>query len=324
MTMPVRFLAGLSGLALTLAGCAAQPMDDTVYSAQTPASAAPVKVVETDSAAMLDRADADPALWKVSDADTTIYLFGTMHALKKDLVWFDDAVKDAFDSSDELVIEMLDPDPATMQPVMQGAAMRADGTLLSSDLTAEQQAKLAEATAKLGIPVTALEPMQPWFAAVQLAVVSMTKLGFGADAGAESILKKAAKARGIEVSGLETFEQQMGFFSGLSSEDQVEFLMAGVEQIDEMDQMFLDMERYWGTGNVEKTAELLQDGMDESPELFEVLLAGRNRAWAEWIDTRLDSPGTVFVAVGAGHLAGKDSVQDALRARDIQTVRVPY
>jgi hypothetical protein len=53
-----------------------------------------------------------------------------------------------------------------------------------------------------------------------------------------------------------------------------------------------------------------------------VLLTRRNARWAEWIDARLDRPGTVFLAVGAGHLAGRDSVQAMLEKRGIKAKRV--
>ncbi|HWU95566.1 MAG TPA: TraB/GumN family protein, partial [Sphingomonas sp.] len=67
--------------------------------------------------------DADPAIWVVKDADTTIYLFGTVHVLKPGLSWFDEAVKAAFDKSDTVALEMVMPDPATMQGVIMKAAM---------------------------------------------------------------------------------------------------------------------------------------------------------------------------------------------------------
>src|SRR3954454_4083713 len=54
--------------------------------------------------------NADPAIFVVRDADTTVYLFGTFHALDSKTEWFNDQVKDAFEQSDELVLETLIPE----------------------------------------------------------------------------------------------------------------------------------------------------------------------------------------------------------------------
>jgi uncharacterized protein YbaP (TraB family) len=48
----------------------------------------------------------------------------------------------------------------------------------------------------------------------------------------------------------------------------------------------------------------------------------RNARWASWIANRLKTPGTVFVAVGAGHLSGPDSVQSQLASLGVKSARV--
>src|SRR2546425_1221342 len=62
--------------------------------------------------------EAHPALWVVKRGDTTIYLFGTTHALKPEVTWFDGSVKAAFEQSQELVLEVLEPDPARMAAIV--------------------------------------------------------------------------------------------------------------------------------------------------------------------------------------------------------------
>lgn len=274
--------------------------------------------------ALFDRADADPALWLLEDEDTKVYLFGTMHALKPDVVWFDDAVAAAFAEADELVLEMLEPDAEAIGPVLAQKAMFAPGEGLSKVLTAEQYTRFETAAGTVGIPAQALEQLRPWFAGVTLATAPLAKYGYLPDSGAEKVLMKAAAERGLPQIGLETFEQQMGFFSGLSDDDQVAFLMSGVDDVADMEATFARMETAWATGNTAMTAELMNEGMEELPILYDVLLAERNADWADWIGTRMDQPGTVFVAVGAGHLAGDDSVQNLLAAKGLTATRVEY
>lgn len=271
-----------------------------------------------------DRNDADPALWVVKDEDTTVYLFGTMHALKPDVKWFDDAIADAFERSDELVLEMLAPDPAAMAPILKQQAMYGPGGGLSKALTGEQYARFAATAASLGIQAQALEPMKPWFAGVTLATAPLAKLGYTADKGAEHVLQAAATERGMTQVGLETFAEQMGFFAQLSDKDQVAFLMSGVDEMADMETTFGKMETAWATGDTAAAAALLNDGLDDTPVLYDVLLADRNRTWADWIAERMKQPGKVFMAVGAGHLAGPDSVQAKLAAKGITATRIEY
>jgi len=271
-----------------------------------------------------DRNDADPALWVVEDADTKVYLFGTMHALKPDLVWFDDAVAQAFDSSDELVLEMLTPGEAEIRPVLAKEAMAAPDRGLSVVLSKEQYAKFASAATAIGIPAKALEPMKPWFAAITLSTAPLAKLGYKPDSGAETILHSAAEAKQMKEVGLETFAEQMGFFSSLSEEEQVEFLMSGIDEMPKMEETFAEMESAWARGDVEATAELLNESMEDTPKIHDVLIARRNAAWADWISKRMEQPGTVFVAVGAGHLAGDGSVQAMLGKKGMKVTRVEY
>lgn len=271
-----------------------------------------------------DRSDADPALWLVSDEDTKIYLFGTMHALKPDLVWFDDAVADAFAKSDELVLEMLDPDAAEIVPVLRKEAMAETGKGLSKLLTAEQYARFAATAKDLGIEASTMEPMKPWFAGVTLATAPLAKYGYRSENGAERVLQAAAAKRGMKQVGLETFAQQMGFFSGLSESDQVAFLMSGVDEMPDVDSTFANMEKAWATGDTASAASLLNAGMDDTPVIYDVLLAKRNATWADWIANRMQQPGTVFLAVGTGHLSGDDSVQVGLAEKGITATRIEY
>lgn len=272
----------------------------------------------------LDRSDADPALWKLSDEDTTIWLFGTMHALKPDLVWFDDAVGDAFNGSDELVIEMLEPDMATMQQVIGSSAVYTDGSTLSERLSDEQRTKLAESAAAIGIPMQALDRMKPWFAAVTLSAAPLIQLGYDPKSGAEAVLQGSAKEQGKPIAGLETFDQQMGFFSNLPEEQQITFLIEAADSLDEAEALYAESERAWGVGDIVSTEKLINEGLEESPEIYEVLISKRNRNWADWIEQRMAQPGNVFIAVGAGHLAGADSVQAVLAERGLSVERVAY
>ena len=193
------FASALTAIALTLSLPAC---------AQTPKAAAATQ-------------DADPALWVVKDKDTIIYLFGTIHVLKPGLTWFDEAVKTAFDRSQELKLELVMPDPAAMASLVQATGTAAPGTPpLGERLPAGKQAAFRRAVTDLGLPADALDRYKPWLAATQLSIAPLSKLGYDSANGPETVLTEAAKAAHKPVTGLETAEQQLGYFSGLSDKAQ--------------------------------------------------------------------------------------------------------
>ncbi|WP_253343415.1 TraB/GumN family protein [Sphingobium sp. OAS761] len=266
---------------------------------------------------------AAPALWRVQDADTTIYLFGTVHVLKPETDWFEGGVKRAFDRSDTLVLEIVEPeDKAAIAGSMARMALAQDGVKLSDRLTPDARAAYQAAMDANGISWQALEGFNPWMPGMMLSVAPLEKMGFRNDLGVEKALRAEAARNGKAVEALETVEQQIGFFAGLPMAQQVEFLDATVAGLPDMEKEFGALIRYWMAGQPDRLGKTMNESLEATPQLSEVLLTGRNRNWAQWIKARLEKPGTVFMAVGAGHLAGKESVQTQLRMLGIRTKRV--
>lgn len=269
--------------------------------------------------------DADPALWVVKDDDTTIYLFGTVHVLKPGLSWFDEAVKDAFDKSDEMMLEIVMPeDQAAVAKTMMPMAMDQTGKTIPTRLTADQLKAYQAAMVSVGLPANAFDGFEPWFPAMTLSVLPLTKLGYDPEQGAEKLLTKFAKADKKPVSGLETLEEQLGFFDQLPDTQQVAFLNAVVKDMDKLGPMLDKMVVLWAKGDPDALAVAMNESMAATPELAKTLLYDRNARWADQIKTRMDKPGTVFIAVGAGHLAGEKSVQDYLKDRGLTATRIDY
>lgn len=263
-----------------------------------------------------------PALWKVADEDTTIYLFGTVHALPKDVDWYKGNVADALASSDILVTEiMMTPDAATnMQSIIMNTGMLPADQKLRDLLDEAQRASYDAAMTKLGMPVETFDRFEPWYASMMLSMLPIMKEGYSPESGVEAVLTAKggeAKPRGE----LETIEFQMSLFDQLPLESQITFLVQAAEGVDTIKGMLDRMVAEWLEGDADGLAELMNEGLTDQV-LAERLLYQRNSSWAEWIDTRLDTPGTVFIAVGAGHLAGDKSVQDALELRGIEISRV--
>lgn len=267
--------------------------------------------------------DANPAIWKLSDEDTTIYLFGTIHLLKPGMTWFDSAVKEAFDSSDELVIEMIQPEPAEMMKIVNDLAIDKTGVPLRDKLTPEARAKYEAAMTSLNLPVNAFDPLKPWFASVSLSVLPLQNSGYATSSGVEESLISQAKAKDKKITGLETAREQLGFFNNLDEDVQIRFLNSSVDTLSDIDNGMNNMVAEWANANTDALAELMNAGLEEKI-LYNTLLVNRNANWAGWVNERMKQPGTVFVAVGAGHLAGPSSVQARLHDKGYVVSRVKY
>ncbi len=266
---------------------------------------------------------AGPALWKVADQDTTIYLFGTVHVLPETADWYEGRVATALQASQSIVTELpadAMADPKTQQTIMGVALLPADKSLRAL-LTDEQRATYEAAMAKVKMPPQSFDRFEPWFAAMTLSLLPLLQNGYKAENGVEEVLEGKAAA-GIKRDAVETLEGQMKLFDELPQDAQIAYLMASAENMDKVVPMLDQMVAAWAAGDADKLAELMNDSLKDDPALADRLLYARNRNWAQWIDDRLDQPGTVFMAVGAGHLAGAESVQAALAKRGIKSSRV--
>ena len=301
-------LAATSALALAPAVANAQqstpdPVPDTV-----------VSMAEAEAAA--------PAFWRVADEDTTIYLFGTVHALPEGNEWFAGPLKTAMNSADELVFEVRaeDQDPAVLGPYIQSIALLPEGQNLRTNLNEEQNAKLTSTLAQYNLPADTLNGMEPWFASIQLSSLPLLTAGISGEAGAEKVLDAQAR-QGVPHYSLETAEYQLSLFDNLPMEAQVKMLTEAMDGMDEVVPSLTEIMDAWRRGDVDKLDDLLNQ-MEDTPEMYELIFLQRNRNWAQWIDDRLDLPGTSFIAVGAGHLAGDGSVQKLLEQRGIASERL--
>lgn len=267
--------------------------------------------------------DVDPALWVVKDEDTTIYLFGTVHILKPGLSWFDEAVKDAFDKSDRLVLEMVEPPAAEGQAIFMKVGLDQTGKTLRSKLSDADRAVYEAAMGKIGMPVETLDPFDPWAAGVTMQVLGMTKSGFDLNSGVEKQLTAAAKAAKKPIEGVETMASQLDIFDQLPVEDQITFLNESAKNIDQMGPGMDKLVELWAAPDPDGLANAMNEGL-KNPKLYSALLTQRNANWAKWIVAQLEKPGTTFMAVGAGHLAGAASVQSMLTAYGQTAQRVAY
>jgi uncharacterized protein YbaP (TraB family) len=276
------------------------------------------------SSAFAQPKQARPALWKVSDPDTTIYLFGTIHALPGDIVWDGPVLQAAEAKADALMIEtvMDDTDPAGIAAVLFKLGHAEELPPLVDRVSPAKRAALQRFIQRSGFPPAVLDSMRTWAAGTMLMGVVMQDLGVQAEKGVEQKLMADFRARNKPVTGLETLEQQLGFFNQISEAGQRDFLESVIDDPAEGRREFDRMVRAWQKGDEKAIVKSFDTDLKGSPELRDILLRTRNRNWAELLDRRMAAPGTVLVAVGAGHLAGPESVVSLLKAKGLRVERV--
>lgn len=295
-----------------------------------------------------------PALWKVSDKDTTIYLFGTIHVLPQGIEWYDPTLAKAFDSAQTVVTEIpMDPESeAALAKLAETRGALPEGTTVRSLLSESQKADYTAALNKLGSKIETAQLAQapaearaqyedakakglvpspgdalaaqfdtkkPWMVGLALSLLPLTIEGYDPNSGVEKVL--LGKAGEKSKDALETAEFQLGIFDGMPQDAQVSFMLDAANMMDETKPTLDRMVAAWSKGDADNLAAIMNEGMDD-PKVAEALLYNRNANWADWIKTRMKEPGTVFIAVGAGHLAGDRSVQDYLKKKGIKVTRV--
>jgi uncharacterized protein len=266
---------------------------------------------------------ADPALWVIKDKDSTIYLFGTIHVLKPTTEWRSPRIAEAFRAADDVVMEIEQPESgAAVQDLMTKYGVD-QATPLSSKLKPEAYAKLKTALEALGLPPEGVETMRPWRAALTVSLTPLLRAGYDPESGVEKLLTTQAKAAGKPISAFETLEQQVRFFADMTPAQEVHLLESTLDEVDDGPAEIDALVAGWAAGDQTELERQMVDGMRKDyPDVYKLLLVERNKTWARKLQAKLAGSGVSFVAVGAGHLAGPDSLQAQLSALGIQAKAV--
>jgi uncharacterized protein len=266
-----------------------------------------------------------PALFVARDADSTLYIYGTIHLRKPGQPWGSAAVDAALASADEIwtEIEISPESTARTQALTLQAGMAPAGQPLSSWLSPEENAQLQAAAQRLGLPAQALEPLRPWLASLMFSMYPMIQAGYDPNAGVDTAIDRFGDSNGKTMRSFETVDQQIGFFANLSPDLQRQMLLEAIAEAGKGAEMLDQMSTAWEAGDLDALDRLLSEDMrEEYPEIYEVMIRRRNTAWVGVLVSEMEGAGVDFVAVGAAHLVGTDGVVTQLRARGVRIERV--
>ena len=161
--------------------------------------------------------------------------------------------------------------------------------------------------------------MRPWLAAVTVELLPLQRAGFNPADGVDVALKAEAVKLGKPVKGFETLDQQFHYFADLAPQDELDYFNESLDESADGLKLMTKVEHAWEAGDVKTIAKTLNDDMPR--RVYETLLVKRNEAFARQILQRMQTPGVILVVVGAGHLAGPDSVQAKLQQMGLRVGR---
>lgn len=284
-------------------------------------AAAPAAVV---AVAPIPRAEgAGPPLWVVRDADSTVYLFGTIHYLRPGTAWGSDTVNAAFAEADQFWVEVADQDdPTVAARVAQQHGVTPDRPL-SSILSAADFAAFDKAAQGVGANGAALDAYRPWLAAFMVAGTAPLQAGYRPDAGVDKTLMERARAEGKTIHGFETADRQLRLIASMSEEAQIAYLNNYVRHGDQIVPKLNQTVAAWLKGDAAEVGRLNRiDTRDIHEDIHRAALMVRNADWTTQIETLMQGSGSAFIAVGVAHLADQDSVIEMLKARGYTVERL--
>lgn len=265
--------------------------------------------------------EARPALWRVSDGDTTIWLLGTIHVLPDNVHWQTPAIRAAIDQADALLTELPD-DPAGTSAVFHRLGTGSGLPRVAARLAPGRGDALAKALAAANLDAGSVDGLKSWAAAFAIAGATNSASGATRENGVEAALDADFAARHRPSSGLETAAAQFVTFDSLPETAQRVLLERAIDSAAGGSADYRATLAAWASGDEKRIAATIDPAFRAAPEIAAQVVKARNLAWAGKIAARMAKPGRILVAVGVGHLVGADSLPAMLRARGLTVERV--
>lgn len=265
------------------------------------------------------KGDGNPTLWKLSDEDTTIYMFGTVHTLPTGVEWRTDAFNSAFNASEIIYLEgdiNEFSDPEVMKPLAEKYFKLQGDETLQTILSHTEYAKAASVAESVGLNIEDYSKRALWYFAEDLGYAQLEKIGYEISSGVEMVLITEGDASDKIFKFLERPEDQFQALTAGTTQDHVEQLMFTVETLPTL-ASFADLTvEEWADGDIIGLGKMFENGDTMGGQAYyENLVVKRNRKWTNQIIGMLDEPGTIFIAAGTGHFVGSDSVINMLEAK---------
>jgi uncharacterized protein YbaP (TraB family) len=270
---------------------------------------------------------AAPAFWSV-DGDQgkgKVFLLGSFHLLPKNYRWYEGIISEAFESSEELVMEVnMTPDAtgAVQVMIINNGFFRDQDTLQNhlDDAHYDMMVKYSKSFLKQEEAIA--KRMKPWMMAISLSVGAIISTGMDPNSGVDKVLQGKAIAKNIPISGLETVQDQMQALIDHPVDVQVSMLNETLDQLNDIQTVMDSSLKAWRSGDEKKITERMVNDLKGYPGLYEALLVKRNNNWMTSIKKYISSGKNIFIVVGAAHLVGSDGIVKMLKDEGYEVNRI--
>jgi uncharacterized protein YbaP (TraB family) len=264
------------------------------------------------------------SMWQIDGASNSIYLLGSIHMLREKDHPIPSAIYDAYAQAEALIMEidMDDIDPVAEQALATELGLIQDGRALPDLMGPELYAQAESLAQELQIPLKLLEKSEPWYAAINVEMMMLMRMGFNPMHGIEFHLTEFAKRDHKEIFGLETTRQQLEMLDGLSPETQRDLLIQTLSESRELTEVMDELVHAWRYGDIEFLEKNLLVDMQEIDELHQTIVVNRNRNWVVKIQELLREKDDYLIIVGALHLVGKEGVPNLLSQRGFNVIQL--
>lgn len=271
-----------------------------------------------------------PAMFMVKDGDSTAYIFGSAHKVKRGVAWRTELFDTALARADEVWLEATRE--AMSNPILGVKVMRAGYNMrdsLSKILSNEEYSALEDAAYGAGVDMSELNHLRPWAAsmalqgyAYQSSIDSGKQKKLTLHSGVEEIASGIVVGKPLK--SIENVEKHMMLFANLSPQEEKELLMYTVNEINKpVNEEFKARMKLWAAGDLDALHEATNVPMREkTPGLYNLMMTQRNQEMADVISAEMDKAGEDFFIVGAAHLAGPESVVALLEEKGYAVERV--
>ena len=273
------------------------------------------------------------SLWRIDNLNATVFLLGSIHALKPEYYPLDPAINAAFQASEITVFEI---DVAKISSFEIANIMQELGTYalpksIISELQPETLALLNNYIEQNKLDIADFRQLRPWLISLRLGLLELSKSGFETSLGIDLHFQNKARLEKKTILQLETFSEQMALLAGDSKEVQDIVLNATLKEVDQMQSVLALLVSAWQSGAAQEMYDLSVDQTRVSPELgkqMERILDFRNTKMAEKIEAYLGTDKTYFVVVGALHMGGQQGLLNLLgekyKITQVQAKRIEH
>lgn len=260
-------------------------------------------------------------LWKVQSKEGTVYVLGSIHYLKKETYPLSEKIENAFEKSDNLVVEadINDADKIDIAKLLANA-IYPENDSLENHVSKETFQTIKREVVPLGLPMEIVNKQKPWFLALTLSSVGLLRLGYDPNYGIDKYFLSKAKGK-KKILELESIDYQIELFSKLSDKDQEWMLLSTLNDLKTLKDKVEKIVKAWTSGDPNEMEAVLTEGIKEDKGLtsvYEKLLYERNEDMITKIEGYLKTKETHFVVVGAGHLVGDRGIIKKLKVKGYQ------